>query len=56
MKKTSKNIQEEINELNQFFEDMEKSLFKEYSKEDFEEMEKEYISSEKMKERCSYGR
>lgn len=47
MKKTSKNIQEEINELNQFFEDMEKSLFKEYSKEDFEEMEKEYISSEK---------
>ena len=51
-----KNIQEEINELNQFFEDMEKSLFKEYSKEDFEEMEKEYISSEKKKERCSYGR
>lgn len=47
MKKTSKNVQKEINELNQFFEDMEKSLFKEYSKEDFEEMEKEYISSEK---------
>ena len=47
MKKITKNIQDEINELNQFFEDMEKSLFKEYSKEDFEEMEKEYILSSK---------
>ena len=59
MKKTrniNKNTQQEINELNKFFEEMEKSLFKEYSKEDFEEMEKEYISSEKKKERCSYGR
>ena len=56
MKKTTKNIQEEINGLNQFFEDMEKSLFKEYSKEDFEEMEKEYISSEKKKERCFHGK
>lgn len=56
MKKATKNIKDEITELNQFFEDMEKSLFKEYSKEDFEEMEKEYISSEKKKERYSYGR
>ena len=30
MKKTNKNIQQEINELNQIFEDMEKSLFTEY--------------------------
>ena len=56
MKKINKNIQEEINELNQFFEDMKKSLFKEYSEKDFEEMEKDYILSEKKKERCSYGR
>ena len=56
MKKTSKNIQEEINELNQFFEDMEKSLFKEYSKEDFEEMENEYRLQEQKKEGCNYGR
>ena len=41
MKKTTKNIQEEINGLNQFFEDMEKSLFKEYSKEDLEELKNE---------------
>ena len=54
MKKINKNIQEEINELNQFFEDMKKSLFKEYSEKDFEEMEKEYILSEKKKERCNY--
>ncbi len=56
MKKINKNIQEEINELNQFFEDMKKSLFKEYSEKDFEEMEKEYILSEKKKERCNNGR
>ncbi len=56
MKKINKNIQEEINELNQFFEDMEKSLFKEYSEKDFEDMEKDYILSEKKKEWCSYGR
>ena len=53
MKKINKNIQEEINELNQFFEDMKKSLFKEYSEKDFEEMEKEYILSEKKKERSA---
>lgn len=56
MKKINKNVQEETNELNQFFEDMEKSLFKEYSEKDFEDMEKEYILSEKKKERYSYGR
>ena len=42
MKKINKNIQQEISELNQFFEDMEKSLFTEYS--------------EKKKERFNYGR
>ena len=56
MKKINKNIQEEINELNQFFEDMKKSLFKEYSEKDFEEMEKEYILKKKKKERCNNGR
>lgn len=56
MKKINKNIQQEINELNQFFEDMEKSLFTEYSEKDFEDMEKDYILSEKKKERFNYGR
>ncbi len=56
MKKINKNIQEELSELNQFFEDMEKSLFKEYSEKDLEDMEKEYVLSEKRKERCNYGR
>lgn len=56
MKKINKNIQEELSELNQFFEDMEKSLFEEYSEKDLEDMEKEYVLSEKRKERCNYGR
>ena len=56
MEKINKNIQEELSELNQFFEDMEKSLFKEYSEKDLEDMEKEYVLSEKKKERCNYGR
>lgn len=56
MKKINKNIQQELSELNQFFEDMEKSLFKEYSEKDFEDMEKEYILSEKKKERYNFGR
>ena len=56
MKKINKNIQEELSELNQFFEDMEKSLFKEYSEKDLEDMEKEYVLSEKRKERRNYGR
>ena len=38
------------------FEDMEKSLFTEYSEKDFEDMEKDYILSEKKKERFNYGR
>ena len=42
MKKINKNIQQEINELNQFFEDMEKSLFTEYSEKDFELIKKNY--------------
>ena len=59
MKKTrniNKNTQQEINELNKFFEEMEKSLHKEYSEKDFEEMEKEYRLQERKKERCNYGR
>ena len=56
MKKINKNIQQEINELNQFFEDMEKSLFTEYSEKDFDDMEKDYILSKKRKERFNYGR
>lgn len=40
MKKINKNIQQEISELNQFFEDM----------------EKDYTLSEKKKERFNYGR
>ena len=59
MKKTrniNKNTQQEINELNKFFEEMEKSLHKEYSEKDFEEMEKEYRLQEKNKERNKYGR
>ena len=56
MKEINKNIKQEINELNQFFEDMEKSLFTEYSEKDFEDMEKDYILSEKKKERSNYGR
>ena len=54
--KINKNIQQEISELNQFFEDMEKSLFTEYSEKDFEDMEKDYTLSEKKKERFNYGR
>ena len=56
MKKINKNIQQEISELNQFFEDMEKSLFTEYSEKDFEDMEIDYTLSEKKKERFNYGR
>ena len=59
MKKTrniNKNTQQEINELNKFFEEMEKSLHKEYSEKDFEEMEKEYRLQEQKKERCNNGR
>ena len=52
----NKNTQQEINELNKFFEEMEKSLHKEYSEKDFEEMEKEYRLQEQKKERCNYGR
>lgn len=55
-KNINKNKEQEISELNNFFEDMEKSLFKEYSKEDFEEMEKEYKLQEQKKVRCNYGR
>ncbi len=51
-----KNTQQEIKELNQFFEDMEKSLFKEYSEKDFEDMEKDCKLQEQKKERCNYGR
>jgi len=35
---------------------MEKSLFKEYSEKDFEDMEKDYKLQEQKKERCNYGR
>ena len=56
MKKINKNIQQKISELNQFFDDMEKSLFTEYSEKDFEDMEKDYTLSEKRKERFNYGR
>ena len=59
MKKTrniNKNTQQEINELNKFFEEMEKSLHKEYSEKDFEEMENEFRLQEQKKARCNYGR
>lgn len=59
MKKTrniNKNTQQEISELNKFFEEMEKGLHKEYSEKDFEEMENEYRLQEQKKERCNYGR
>ena len=59
MKKTrniNKNNQQEISELNKFFEEMEKSLHKEYSEKDFKEMENEYRLQEQKKERCNYGR
>ena len=59
MKKTrniNKNNQQEISELNKFFEEMEKSLHKEYSEKDFEEMENEYRLQEQKKERCNNGR
>ena len=59
MKKTrniNKNNQQEISELNKFFEEMEKSLHKEYSEKDFEEMENEYRLQEQKKERSNYGR
>ncbi len=52
----NKNTQQEINELNKFFEEMERSLYKEYSEKDFEEMENEYRLQEQKKERCNYGR
>lgn len=55
-KNINKNTQQEINELNNFFQDMEKSLFKEYSEKDFEDMEKDYKLQEQKKERCNYGR
>lgn len=55
-KNINKNTQQEIKELNEFFQDMEKSLFKEYSEKDFEEMEKDYKLQEQKKERCNYGR
>ena len=59
MKKTrniNKNTQQEISELNKFFEEMEKGLHKEYSEKDFEEMKNEYRLQEQKKERCNYGR
>ena len=52
----NKNTQQEINELNKFFEEMERSLYKEYSEKDFEEMENEYRLQEQKKERCNYWR
>lgn len=55
-KNINKNTQQKINELNNFFQDMEKSLFKEYSEKDFEDMEKDYKLQEQKKERCNYGR
>ena len=55
MKKINKNIQQEISELNQFFEDMEKSLFTGYSEKDFEDMEKDYTLSEKRKRGLTMG-
>lgn len=55
-KNINKNTQQEIKELNEFFQDMEKSLFKKYSEKDFEEMEKDYKLQEQKKERCNYGR
>lgn len=55
-KNINKNTQQEIKELNKFFQDIEKSLFKEYSEKDFEEMEKDYKLQEQKKERCNYGR
>ena len=56
VKNINKNTQQEINELNKFFEEMERSLYKEYSEKDFEEMENEYRLQEQKKERCNYGR
>lgn len=55
-KNINKNTQQEIKKLNEFFQEMEKSLFKEYSEKDFEEMEKDYKLQEQKKERCNYGR
>ena len=55
-KNINKNTQQEIKELKEFFQDMEKSLFKKYSEKDFEEMEKDYKLQEQKKERCNYGR
>ena len=37
-----KNIDKENKDLIKFFQDMQKNLYKEYSSEDFEKMEKEY--------------
>ena len=56
IKNINKTTQQEISELNKFFEEMEKSLHKEYSEKDFEEMENEYRLQEQKKERCKYGR
>ena len=42
IKNINKNTQQEISELNKFFEEIEKSLHKEYAEKDFEEMENEY--------------
>ena len=53
MKKLNKTTQQEINDL---FREMEKSLYKEYTEKDFQDMEREYKLLEKKKERCDYGR
>lgn len=55
-KNINKNIQQEIKELKEFFQDIEKGFFKEYSEKDFEEMGKDYKLQEQKKERCNYGR
>ena len=56
LKNINKNTQPEINELNKFFDEMEKSLHKEYSEKDFEEMENEFRLQEQKKARCNYER
>lgn len=46
----------EKEELEQFYKDMEKYLFREYSEQDLDDMEKEYTKFEKEKERIKNGR
>lgn len=46
----------EKEELEQFYKDMEKDLFRKYSEQDLDDMEKEFIKFEEGKERIKNGR